>query len=63
MKDPILKALFECEQALGGNLVWLNDKLDLSIRQRDSETLRRLEQLNSAWKAACIALAAANTLC
>jgi hypothetical protein len=57
-----MAALIQAEQALGENLVWLNDKLDLAIRQHDRDTLRRLEQLNAAWKAACIAINAANTL-
>jgi hypothetical protein len=41
--------LFEAETALAENLVWLTDKLDLEVRQKDPDTLRRLAQLNAAW--------------
>ena len=44
------QAIQEAEKALGENLVWLTDKLDLQVRQKDAETLRRLKQLNEAWK-------------
>ena len=37
------------ESALGENLVWLADALDLKIRQKDPETLKRLAVLNAAW--------------
>ena len=37
------------EAALGENLVWLADALDLRIRQGDKETIARLAQLNAAW--------------
>lgn len=40
------------EAGLGENLVWLDDALDLRVRQRDPETVKRLEQLNLAWIAA-----------
>lgn len=52
-----LKALECVEAALGENLVWLADELDQKIRQKDPDTLRRMDQLSSAWKAACVAIA------
>lgn len=42
--------LVEAERALGENLQWLRDKLDLEIRQGDTEPLRRLAQLDAAWQ-------------
>jgi hypothetical protein len=50
-------ALAQAETALGENLVWLTDKLDQLVRQKDADTLRRLAQLNDAWIACCKALA------
>ena len=38
------------EEALGYNLVWLNDKLDLWIRQNDKDTIDRLKEINQAWR-------------
>lgn len=43
------QAIEQAEEALGNNLVWLADALDLRIRQKDTETLRRLAELNTAW--------------
>lgn len=51
-----IKALKAAEEALGENLVWLSDALDLRIRQGDKETLRRLAQLSAAWTEICKAL-------
>lgn len=51
-------AIIAAEAALGENLTWLADKLDLSIRQKDEETLRRLKQLNTAWIALAMVLPA-----
>lgn len=48
-RPTIEKAATEAEAALGENLVWLADRLDLFVRQKDPETLRRLKQLNDAW--------------
>lgn len=48
-----LDALKTIEEVLGNNLQWLDDKLDLSIRQGDKETIMRLSQLNEAWILAC----------
>ena len=45
------EAIIAAEAALGENLVWLADQLDLKIRQKDPETVRRLAQLNDAWVA------------
>lgn len=42
-------AVTQAEQALGENIVWLADALDLRVRQGDKEVLRRLKQLNDAW--------------
>jgi hypothetical protein len=54
--DTLLNAARSAEAAIGENLVWLSDALDLRIRQRDAETLRRLAQLNDAWIQLCKAL-------
>ena len=43
------EAILLAERALGENLHWLTDKLDLYIRQNDSDTIARLQQLNEAW--------------
>ena len=40
------------EGALGNNLVWITDLAGLGVRQRDPETLRRLSELDAAWKLA-----------
>lgn len=48
-KPDLRDAAVLAEQALGENLVWLADKFDLAMRQRDPETVRRLSQLNAAW--------------
>ena len=50
MTIDVLKTLRAAEAALGDNLVWITDKCDLEVRQQDVETLRRLDQLESAWK-------------
>jgi hypothetical protein len=44
--------IIELESALGNNLVWIADQADLGIRQKDPETLRRLAELDAAWKLA-----------
>lgn len=49
----LLELLDRAESALGENLVWLTDQLDLAVRQKDPETLRRLAQLNAGWIALC----------
>lgn len=56
MKYTLWEALCECEVALGENLQWLTDKLDLHVRQGDPETLHKLKQLNDAWVKAVKAL-------
>lgn len=38
------------ETALGENLTWIADQCDLSVRQKDAETLRRLAALDAMWK-------------
>ena len=45
----MLEALVDAEIVLGENLQFITDLADLAIRQRDSETLKRLEQLNGGW--------------
>lgn len=45
----MLAALVDAETVLGENLQFITDLADLAIRQRDSETLKRLEQLNGGW--------------
>lgn len=52
----MLAALEHAEYALGTNLTWLADALDLKIRQGDPETLRRLAELNAAWVRLCRAI-------
>jgi hypothetical protein len=54
----VLRTLKIAEEALGNNLVWLDDALDLRIRQGDKETLRRLAELNAAWGLICRTLKA-----
>jgi len=53
MATAIEAAAKQAESALGENLNWLTDQLDLRIRQGDSETLRRLKQLTDAHAALC----------
>jgi hypothetical protein len=48
-RPTLLELLTTAEAALGENLVWLGDQLDLAIRQKDAETIRRLAQLNAGW--------------
>lgn len=55
----LFEAVQKAEVALGENLVWLTDQLELSVRQKDPETLRRLAQLDEAWRFLCCATAAA----
>ena len=62
MNDTLHDAAILAEAALGENIVWLQDKLDLEIRQRNAEVLRRLAQLNNAWQALAIAIAPKRTL-
>lgn len=45
----MLEALVDAETVLGENLQFITDLADLAIRQRDSKTLKRLEQLNDGW--------------
>ena len=45
----MLEALVDAETVLGENLQFITDLADLAIRQRDSETLKRLKQLNDGW--------------
>ena len=44
-------AVTAAEQVLGENLVWIADRADQLIRQKDPETLRRIQQLNDGWLA------------
>ncbi|MFA5166873.1 MAG: hypothetical protein WC449_06310 [Candidatus Paceibacterota bacterium] len=55
----LLKALELAETALGENLQWIADVADLRIRQKDRETLAKLDQLTAAWKACVAAIAKA----
>lgn len=43
-------AVVAAEKALGENLHWLSDKLDMYVRQGDEETLKRLKALHDAWE-------------
>ncbi len=43
------ETLIIAEQALGENLIFITDTLDLSVRQKDKGVLQRLHQLNEAW--------------
>jgi len=54
-----MDALRAVEQALGNNLVWLADELDLSVRQGDTDAIRRLNELNTAWVFVCKVIHAA----
>ena len=56
----MLEALKEAEETLGANLVWIRDRVDLSVRQGDAETLKRLAHLTHGWKTVCAALAKAD---
>lgn len=49
--------LISAEAALGDNLQWIADQVDLSVRQKCPETLRRLAQLDAAWKSLVLELA------
>ena len=51
-----LEALILAEAALGENLQWLTDRFDLDIRQKDSDVMTRLAQLETAWAALAKAL-------
>lgn len=55
----LLDTLKLCEEALGENLHWLADQLDLQVGQEDSETLRKLTQLRDAWHVTCKVIAKA----
>ena len=59
-RHMLLEALVEAESALGANLVWIQDRVGLSVRQGDAETLRRLAHLTHGWKMVCAALANAD---
>ena len=52
-KKTNLEMLKLAEQALGENLTWICDQVDLQVRQKDPETLRRLQQMNDAWVLIC----------
>jgi hypothetical protein len=54
-----IDTLLAVEHALGSNLAWLDDALDLQIRQKDTDTIRRLKELNDAWVLVCRAIHAA----
>jgi hypothetical protein len=54
-----LEVIEQAETALGENLVWIADQVDIKIRQKDTETLRKLAQLNLAWQACAQACAQA----
>lgn len=43
-------AIVRAEELLGNNLQGLTDLLDLGVRQQHRETLRRLADLDEAWK-------------
>ena len=45
----MLAEIQRTEAALGENLQWLTDILDLRIRQGDKDAIKRLAQLNAAW--------------
>lgn len=47
----MLAVLREAEAALGENLVYITDALDLRVRQKDEEALRKIRQLTDAWVA------------
>lgn len=53
MNKETAAAILAAEEALGNNLVWLADALDLSIRQKDAQTLAKLDELNAAWVGLC----------
>lgn len=42
------------ETALGENLVWIGDQLDLQVRQGDADVSRRLAHLDQGWRALAI---------
>lgn len=44
-----IEAVCLAEESLGENLTWLTNQLNLQVRQKDPETLRRLKQLNDTW--------------
>lgn len=46
----LLEALKEAEELLGNNLVGLRDLFDLLIRQQHSEAVKRLNDIDKAWK-------------
>jgi hypothetical protein len=58
LNPAIVTAINDAEKALGENLVWITDQLDLQIRQKDAETINRLTQLQAAWQKLCLAKAA-----
>ena len=49
--------LEQAERALGHNLQWIHDKVNLEVRQEQPETLLRLRELSQAWIDCCKALA------
>jgi hypothetical protein len=48
--EELTAMLAEAEDTIGSNLVWITDKVDLAVRQKDTDTLARLEQLEATWK-------------
>ena len=49
-QTALLEACISAEKDLAENLIWIRDKVDLEIRQKDLGTLRRLKQIDAAWK-------------
>lgn len=50
---PIEEAAKQAEEAIGNNIVFLTDCLDLSVRQKDPKVLAALKALNDAHIALC----------
>lgn len=50
------EVIAKAEAALGNNLVWLDDKFDLSLRQEDRDVQRRLSEMKDAWSLLCKAM-------
>ena len=48
-----LDACKQAEAALGENLTWLADQLDLLIRQKNPDVARRMGQMTDAWIKLC----------
>ena len=56
MINQLIKTLEQAEAALGENLVFISDKFDLEIRQKDRIVLDKMDQLNAAWIQICCML-------